>query len=224
VARGSFAEYQYYVSELVKAWSDPILGPQFARLVRAALGPHAAPRRLKQRRPLGNHRLHKQSFTLEITLPDARAAAREGEREGDARADSETALFVLMAPDEDGIKIAWGADEKFLASLLTDPERMKATATLASRPGLALLHERRTLAGGFYSLSALGAPGSRIGGSLGVAAGAAGELESAPHRGASPIVYTLMQATDDSPLSLSASVGRETIEDLLFWLSIVSSP
>ena len=36
VVRGSFAEYQYYVSELVKAWSDPILSSQFARLLRSA--------------------------------------------------------------------------------------------------------------------------------------------------------------------------------------------
>jgi hypothetical protein len=134
-------------------------------------------------------------------------------------------LFVLMAPDEDGIKIAWGADEKFLASLLTDPERMKATSTLASRPGLALLHERRTLAGGFYSLAALGDPDSRIGVSLGLARGAAArDLEAAPHRGTSPIVYALTRATDDAPLAFTASLGRETLEDLLFLIALAAKP
>lgn len=225
VLRGSFAEYQYYVSELVKAWSDPILSSQFSRLLRAAFGPDAAPSRLKQRRPNVTGRLPKHSFTLEITWTNALAGAASDEREGDARNSDESTLFVLMAPDEDdGVKIAWGADEKFLASLLTEPAKLKATATLASRPGLALLNERRMLAGGFYSLSALGAPGSRIAASLGVEQGAAAEIGNAPHGGQSPIVYSLDQATEAEPLSFTAKVGRETIEDLLFLISAASRP
>jgi hypothetical protein len=166
-----------------------------------------------------------QSFTLEITWSDALAASAPDEREGDPRGSDESMLFVLMAPDEeDGVKIAWGADEKFLASLLTEPAKMKATATLASRPGLALLHERRMLAGGFYSLSALGAPGSRIAESLGVVQGAAGEIGKAPHGGQSPIVYGLSQAAEAEPLSFTANVRRETLEDLLFWISVASRP
>lgn len=220
VVRGSFAEYQYYVSALVKAWSDPILSSQFSRLLRAAFGPDAAPRRLQQRRPNVGGRLPKHSFTLEITWPNTPAVIASDEPAGDARSSDETTLFVLFAPDEDdGVKIAWGADEKFLASLLMEPAKMKATATLASRPGLALLNERRMLAGGFYSLSALGAPGSRIGESLGVVQAASGEIGKAPHGGRSPIVYSLAQTTEAEPLSFTANLSRETVEDLLFWIS-----
>jgi hypothetical protein len=199
------------------------LSSQFARLLRAAFGSDAAPRRLKLRRPNASGRLPKQSFTLEITWPDTLAATASDEREGDARSSDESMLFVLMAPDEDdGVKIAWGADERFLASLLMEPAKMKATATLASRPGLALLHERRMLAGGFYSLSALAGPGSQLAETLGVVPGAAREIGDTPHGGRSPIVYGLSQATEEEPLSFTANVGRETLEDLLFWISAAS--
>ena len=225
VARGSFAEYQYYVSELVKAFNDPILGPQFGRLLRGAWGPRAAPTRLKQRRLAAPSRLSKGSFTLEISLP-GRAEAESGsvdERGRDAqRSGEERSWFVLMSPDDDGVKIVWGEDEKFLASLLADPERMKATSTLASRPGLGALHEKRTLAGGFYSLASLFGADSPWAAALGLEKGAASSLGSAPHRGLSPIVYRLSQPSEDAPLQLSADLDRETLEDLLFWLSAAS--
>ena len=42
-------------------------------------------------------------------------------------------LYVLFAPESDGVKIAWGAEEKFSVSLAADPERRPLAATLAAR-------------------------------------------------------------------------------------------
>jgi hypothetical protein len=41
-------------------------------------------------------------------------------------------------------------------------------------------------------------------------------LAEAPHRGLSPIVYTLAQTQEGTAVSLSAKLGRDTLEDLLF--------
>ena len=106
--------------------------------------------------------------------------------------------------------MAFGADERFVSSLLVQPARPKASATVAGRAGLGSLHEHRILAGGFVSLAG-------IEGNTGVEPSAAGakQLGSAPHRGASPIVYRLSQPSE-AWLQFTTRLGRDVLDDLLF--------
>jgi len=221
--RGNFTEYQYYVGQLAKSFNDPILGRQFARLIKSSLGPAWAPARMEQRRP-STGSLPRGSFVLEIGFEPPLAAANGGERSapepGAAGASATDAtrppeLFAVFVPDEDGVRIAWGADERFLISLLTERARTKASATLAGRPGLGELHQHRILAGGFVSLAWLEELNA---GSLDLwrlASGPAKPIERAPHRGESPIVYALSQPSE-AWLHLTTRLGRDTLEDLLF--------
>lgn len=215
--RGSFDEYRFYVSALVSAFNDPILGPQFGRLLRGAFGPQWAPQRMRQRRLSQGGRLPKGSFGLEVTfaMPRVELTDRDLSSAG-AEREAPPTLHVVFAPDEDGVKIAWGADENFLMSLVSEPRSTTLSTTLASRAGLGSLHERRTLAGGFSSLAAF-EQGRRF--PLGGPAlwdGQAEPVANAPHHGLSPIVYALSQPTDASQLLLTVRLARGTIEDLFF--------
>jgi hypothetical protein len=225
--RGAFAEYRFYVAALVDAFNDPILGPQFGRLLRGALGPHWAPLRMKQRRPRYAAELPRDSFVLEVTLstaftgsPSTAPPGTDPEPYASARAAPLPTLFVVFAPDdEDGVKVAWGGDEAFLVTVVSQPQATQASATLASRAGLGSLHERRTLAGGFYSLAALAELDGSLLPRIGPWERRAKSVAEAPHRGLSPIVYTVSQHSAAATLSLSASLGRDTVEDLLFLIS-----
>lgn len=225
--RGNFTEYQYYVGALAKSFNDPILGPQFARLIRSSLGPAWAPVRMQQRRATSGD-LPRGSFVLEVAFaPPAAPAVEAGagdepratraENTADDAAEAARApeLFAVFVPDEDGVRIAWGADERFLISLLSErPRSKKASATLAGRAGLGELHQHRILAGGFVSLAGieeLNAASFDL--QLGV--GPAKQIERAPHRGQSPIVYALSQPSE-AWLHLTTRLGRDTLEDLLF--------
>lgn len=212
--RGNFTEYQYYIGSLVKSFNDPILGPQFARLIRSAIGPNWAPLRMEQRRPKGD--LPRGSFVWELTfappsallaaVPEALAEQTAEVERGPAPSASLLGVFV---PDEDGVRMAFGADERFVSSLLMQPARAKASATLAGRAGLGSLNEHRILAGGFVSLAGLEAGDDHASGV------AAKHLDGAPHRGASPIVYTLSQPSE-AWLHFTTRLGRDALEDLLF--------
>jgi hypothetical protein len=70
--RGNFAEYQYYIGALAKSFNDPILGPQFGRLIRSGLGPAWTPLRMQQRRPIAGD-LPRGSFVLEVVFVPPRA-------------------------------------------------------------------------------------------------------------------------------------------------------
>ena len=105
--------------------------------------------------------------------------------------------------------MAFGADECFVSSLLMQQTRAKASATLAGRAGLGSLNEHRILAGGFVSLAGLD------GGDDGSSSAAAKQLDSAPHRGNSPIVYTLSQPSE-AWLHFTTRFGHDALEDLLF--------
>jgi hypothetical protein len=224
--RGNFAEYQFYGAALARAFSDPILGPQFGRVLRGAFGPEWSPRRVRQRRPNGRAELPSGSFCLEVTFasaaPEALAVNFPGDQsaaEVPRQASLPPTLYVVFVPDEDGAKIAWGADESFLVSLVSEARGQRAAATLASRAGLGSLNERRTLAGGFYSLAALGSFGRSVvarfrGGDPSLAA-----LSRAPHAGLSPIVYTLSRPSEDPTLWFNASLGSDTLEDALFLIA-----
>ena len=50
--RGNFDEYRHYVAALAKSFNDPILGPQFGRLIKSSLGSRWVPVRMEQRRPI----------------------------------------------------------------------------------------------------------------------------------------------------------------------------
>jgi len=114
------------------------------------------------------------------------------------------------------VKIAWAADEKFLLSLAANPARRPLGATLAARGGLGVLHEQRTLMGGFSSLAAFAnGPAER----LGLGAQLVSAVDVAPHRGLSPIPYRVSQQAELPVLAISASLGRETLEDLLFLIA-----
>ena len=219
--RGNPVEYRYYVDALARSFNDPILGPQFVRLIKSAFGPEWAPARMQQRRPTVAAGLPRDSFVLEVTfahpqlapLPDE-LGAEPGTAPAPAAPPSPT-WFAVFVPDEDGVRIAAGADERFLVSLLAQHGRTKQSATLAGRPGLGALHEHRILAGGFVSLAALTDSGP---GSLArwfVGDGASQRLASAPHRGASPIVYSLSQP-NEAWLHLTLRLGHESLDDLLF--------
>lgn len=226
--RGNFAEYQYYVGALAKSFNDPILGPQFARLIRSGVGPAWAPVRMEQRRPIAGA-LPRGSFVLEIAFAepaqsepvgDPPATRARGPASGASAAEVPTLppeLFAVFVPDEDGVRIAWGADERHLISLLVQPARPKASATLAGRAGLGELNLHRLLAGGFVSLASVDelTSGPIGGGWLG--GGPARTIESAPHRGQSPVLYALSQPSD-AWLHLTLRIGRATLEDLLFML------
>jgi hypothetical protein len=223
--RGNFTEYQYYIGALAKSFNDPILGPQFARLIRSGIGPAWAPVRMQQRRPISGD-LPRGSFVLEVVLaPAAPVAAEAGASDelelstsaGDmaAEAPRPPELFAVFVPDEDGVRIAWGADERFLISLLTESAHSKATTTLAARAGLGELHQHRILAGGFVSLAGLEELNSASPDRVRLGNGLARAIERAPHRGQSPIVYALSQPSE-AWLHFTARLGRDTVEDLLF--------
>jgi hypothetical protein len=226
--RGNFEEYQYYVGALSKAFEDPILGPQFGRLIRSSLGPSWVPVHVQQRRPRAAD-LPKGSFVLEVGFAapgtTASASALVSQFPGDPagseslRAATPAApapeLFMVFVPDEDGVRIAWGADERFLSSLLVQRARSKASATLAGRAGLGTLNEHRILAGGFFSLAGLEEFNTGSLEHLQLWNGPAKQIERAPHRGVSPIVYALSQPSE-AWLHLTTRIGRETLEDLLF--------
>ncbi|HWO11073.1 MAG TPA: hypothetical protein VNN80_16375 [Polyangiaceae bacterium] len=220
--RGNFSEYQYYVDTLTKSFNDPILGPQFGRLLRSAFGPKWAPESMSQRRPkLGE--LPHGSFVWEVTFAapsEPPPAVSDGAvTPVEALAPAPVAApapgpslswYGVFVPDEDGVRMAFGADERFVSSLLVQPARPKASTTLAGRAGLGSLHEHRILAGGFVSLAG-------IEGNTGAEPSSAGakQLGSAPHRGASPIVYRLSQPSE-AWLQFTTRLGREALDDLLF--------
>ncbi len=222
--RGNFAEYQYYAGALAKSFNDEILGPQFGRLIKSAFGPRWVPVRLTQRPPIGA--LPRGSFVLDVSFaappaePQSAGPMVEGAAAPTAAAPEWYAVFV---PDEDGVRMAWGADERFLISLLGQPTRAHASATLAGRAGLGSLNEHRVLGGGFFSLAAIEAArrgslalGSGLGGA-GQPAATPSPILAAPHRGLTPIVYALSQPSE-AWLHLTARFGRETLEDLSFLL------
>jgi hypothetical protein len=241
---GNFAEYEGYAEALVSAVDDPVLGAQIARLWRAALGSKWAPRRLRRRHP-AVHGLPRESFVLEIGFglsrseqlerdaempaPAHASGAEHGSDKAPDKAKSGPALLVLCVPEPGGVRIAWGSDEKFLASLVLDPGRGQESNTLAGRAGLGSLNQYRTLAAGFSSLAALSRWGD------GAVTGArASDLPSraiaaAPHRGESPIVYRMAQQASAeqggaAALLVNASVGRDTIEDLSFLIARTTAP
>jgi hypothetical protein len=215
-ASGSLAEYEVWVDELVSATNDPILGPQLGRLLRSAWGPNWALKHAQRRRPLGNRALPRGSFTLELTLAPPRLEVEaDASAPGAGRRESSPAtLFVLFVPEPGGLRVAWGADEALLVSLGASAASGKASGTLAGRPGLGSLHGHRSLAGGFSSWMALRALAPfRSEPEQGRA------LVAAPHRGRSPIVYRLSPLGDSSGLSLRASLGRDSLEDLFFLMA-----
>jgi hypothetical protein len=226
--RGKFDEYQYYVGALARSFNDPILGAQLRRLTRSAFGPQWAPTRLLQRRPLASSDLPRGSFVLQVSFPTPEPTAQLSGEPGTIVADVGPAppaaeWFVVFVPDEDGLRIAMGADERFLISLVAQPGRAKASTTLAGRAGLGSLNEHRILAGGFVSLAGL--EGARSGALAPLSSwlGSASRLDGAPHRGMSPIVYALSQPSE-AWLHLTTRLGRDTLEDLLFVIGAVSRP
>jgi len=211
---GNFSDYEAWTDQLASALNDPILGPQFGRLLRSVWGPRWQPQQLKRRRPLGAQTLPRGSFVLEVTFAPQREA--EPQVPTDSAHPSAPTLFVLFVPEPDGVKIAWGAEEKFLISLAANPARRPATATLAGRPGLGSLNEQRSLLAGFSSLAAFASGGP---GQLGLGERAASAVDDTPHLGLSPVLYRVAQRADAPVLAFSASLGRETIEDLLFLIA-----
>lgn len=209
---GRFSEYEAWTDQLASALDDPILGPQFGRLLRSAWGLRWVPQHLERRRPRGGPLLPRGSFVLEVTFAQPREP--ESAATGSAHPIAPK-LFVLFVPEADGVKIAWGTEEKFLVSLVAHPARHPASATLAGRAGLGALNEQRTLAGGFSSLAAF----ATATGLLGLAEGATSTVDVAPHRGLSPILYRVLQPADAPVLAFSASLGPETLVDLLFLIA-----
>jgi hypothetical protein len=226
--RGKFDEYHYYVGALARSFSDPILGAQLRRLTRSAFGPGWVPTRLLQRRPLASADLPRGSFVLQVSFPTPEPPAQLSGEPGTTAANVGPAppaaeWFIIFVPDEDGLRMAMGADERFLISLVAHPDRAKASTTLAGRAGLGSLNEHRILAGGFFSLAGLAEA------KLGPLApprsweGRIERLDSAPHRGLSPIVYALSQPSE-AWLHLTTRVGHDTLEDLLFVIGAVARP
>lgn len=215
--RGSFDEYRFYVSALVQAFNDPVLGAQLGRLLRGAFGPRWVPQRMRQHRLSHGGHLPKDSFGLDVTfvVPRVQLTERDLASAGSER-EAPPTLHVVFVPDEDGVKIAWGADANFLMSLVSAPRSATLATTLANRAGLGSLHQDRTLAGGFYSLAALeeGSRSSVWGRALWDAE--AMPVANAPHRGLSPIVYSLSQPSEAAKLQLTVRLTRGTIEDLFF--------
>jgi hypothetical protein len=240
--RGNFDEYRYYAGALAKSFDDEVLGPQLRRLFKSGFGAKWAPARLTQRRPNGPVGLPRGSFVLEVDfvippselIHDAPSWAPEEDADARPRAPAIAPApppapewYAVFVPDEDGVRIACGADERFLVSLLAQPSSAKASGTLAGRAGLGSLNQHRILAGGFFSLAGLEEMGPGLRGWL----GAQGRLEenanatyagispalAAPHHGATPIVYSLSQPSE-AWLHLMTRLERGTLEDLSFLL------
>jgi hypothetical protein len=131
--------------------------------------------------------------------------------------------YAVFVPDEDGVRIACGADERFLLGLLAQPQKGRASSTLAGRAGLGSLNQHRVLAGGFFSLAALADLEARWFAWSGVrpladgSNAAASGLLAAPHAGTTPIVYALSQPSE-AWLHLTTRLERGTLEDLSHWL------
>ncbi len=219
---GRFNEFDNWTDQLASAFNDPILGPQFGRLVRSAWGARWVPQHIKRRRLQAAPGLPKGSFLLELAFaqPRAEQAAAPADAPPEAPAHafhpSIPTLYVLFVPEPDGVKIAWAADEKFLLSLAASAARRPLSATLAARGGLGVLHEQRTLMGGFSSLAAFANGNAER---LGLGAEWIASIDVAPHRGLSPILYRVSQQSETPALAISASLGRETLEDLLFLIA-----
>lgn len=218
---GRFNEFDNWTDQLASAFNDPILGPQFGRLVRSAWGARWVPQHIKRRHSLAAS-LPKGSFLLEVAFaapreePPAAAAEEPVEASAHAAHSRVPTLYVLFVPDPDGVKVAWAADEKFLVSLASNPARRPLSATLAARGGLGVLHEQRTLMGGFSSLAAFANGNAER---LGLGTELVAAVDVAPHRGLSPILYRVSQEAEIPALSIRASLGRETLEDLLFLIA-----
>lgn len=256
---GNFAEYDAWAEQLVEAFDDPVLASQLTRIVRSAGGERWVPRRIKRRAPSSARGLPRDSFTLELTFDDPAPPAAELVAEAEPsetpapgvvppphpaptpapvtqRRPGPPTLFVLCVPEPDGVKLAWGADEHFLARAVMPVTAKTAPSTLAARAGLGALNQQRTLAGGFSSLAALSGSGSSVLPGLALLSkllAPRGDeqpplvpvaVDGAPHRGQSPILYQLTRGEEQSALSLSASFGRDSWEDLLFLLASRAPP
>lgn len=209
--RGNFIEYQHYGSALAASFNDPILGPQFARLLRAAFGAEWAPTSVVQRRPrFGN--LPRDSFVLQVGFPAPRPGSGEPLGAASKTPAAPPQWFAVFVPDEDGVRIACGADERHVVSLLVPRSRAQA---LAARAGLGSLNEHRLLAGGFVSLAGLRASAPGLLDLLSLSRAPARPIESSPHRGSAPIVYALSQP-NEAWVHLTARVGRDALEDVLY--------
>jgi hypothetical protein len=234
--RGNFDEYQHYVGALTKSFGDDVLGPQFLRLIKSGFGTKWAPAHIIQRRPSGSSALPRGSFVLEVrfTPPPAEPIDEVPSWAPEARPVTSSPpiaappapapeWYAVFVPDEDGVRIACGADERFLLSLLAQPQKGKATSTLAGRGGLGSLHQHRILAGGFFSLDSLTELAARWFGWVAArplvdgANPASSGLLAAPHAGATPIVYALSQPSE-AWLHLTTRLERGTLEDLSYWL------
>ncbi|MEY2935648.1 MAG: hypothetical protein RL033_6397 [Pseudomonadota bacterium] len=246
---GNFAEYEAWAEQLAAAFDDPVLRSQLSRLLRSAVGERWVPRRIQRRAPNHARGLPHDSFTLELSfdepLPEPeQSAAEPGLVPASQRSPtpvvatqkrvSSPTLFVLCVPEPDGVKLAWGADEQFLARVVAPVTPKTAPSTLAARAGLGALNQQRTLAGGFSSLAALssgsspGLPGLALlptfalllgVGELPLGAPVLQAVEGAPHRGQSPILYQLSRGEQQTALTFNASLGRDTWEDLLFLIA-----
>jgi hypothetical protein len=234
--RGNFDEYQHYAGALAKSFGDEILGPQFVRLIKSGFGTKWAPARLIARRPNGSAALPRGSFVLEVGFvtpppepidevpswaPEARSSPPSSPPIAAPPAPAPE-WYAVFVPDEDGVRIACGADERFLLSLLAQPQKGKGSGTLAGRAGLGSLNQHRILAGGFFSLAALADLEARWFGWSGArpradGANAASGLLAAPHAGTTPIVYALSQPSE-AWLHLTTRLERGTLEDLSHWL------
>src|SRR6185436_6049027 len=152
---GRFSDYEAWTDQLASALNDPILGLQLGRLLRSACGARWVPQHVERRHPRSAPALPRGSFVLEVTFAPPRESDAQTPAPAAAARPSPPKLFVLFVPESDGVKIAWGPEEKFVISLAGHPARRPASATLAGRAGLDSLNEQRTLAAGFSSLAAL---------------------------------------------------------------------
>lgn len=231
-ASGELSRYRRYAGELVRAFDDPVLGPQLVRVIRAGIGEHWAPASLKLRGPR-HPGLGAGSFVLELTLaadPDAPAAEARFEAATSPELALESAghkryLIVATAGAdavEGGLKLGWASDEAFLTALMADGRHaLKTTDTLATRDGLASLVSQRALGGGFSNLRAwlrwLGPADAPTSGSARVAQGA-------PHGGLAPILYSVARSSDEQAVVARAKLGVGTFEDLRFLLTSAPRP
>ncbi len=208
------SEIRYYVRKLVESYRDPIIGPQWGRLLRASFGRRATPVSLHQR-DLGGG-VPRGSFELEIRFPP---------QPPDAARNFPT-LFVLFTPQpDDGFTMAWGADHRALVELLQPRSRVSALQTLAGRPGLGLLHRQRVYRGGFTSWLSLAHTPARdwlgdcnCDGGLGalLARLPPRRVTEAPNGGLSPVIYLASAAP--SGVSVFARLSQTVVQDLVYLL------
>lgn len=133
-------------------------------------------------------------------------------------------IHVLLMGEDKATWVAIGADREALAKkLLSVKAGAPSTSSLASRPGLEPLKNKKLVSGGFFTIAPVTRIGVGVGSLLSLVPGAAPPevneivrlLSNLPHKGETPIFFmTEAQGGSAPKTSMSFSVPKAALEDV----------